>query len=70
MLAACWGALKPGGRLVANAVTVEAQSALMALAGETAGELARIAVSRSRAVGGFTGLKPFMDVLQLRAVKP
>ena len=66
---AAWKRLKTGGRLVANAVTVEAQSVLMDFHSSHGGELVRIAVAKSDAVGSMTGLRPLMEVLQLRAVK-
>jgi len=67
---AAWKRLKTGGRLVANAVTVEAQSVLMDFHQSHGGQLVRIAVAKSDAVGSMTGLRPSMEVLQLRAVKP
>jgi precorrin-6Y C5,15-methyltransferase (decarboxylating) len=48
---AAWRALKPGGRLVANAVTLEGQEVLLALQARHGGELCRIAVSRAEPVG-------------------
>lgn len=65
----CWDRLKPGGRLVANAVTVEGEQALARWRAELGGELTRIAVSRAGAVGPYTGWRPLMPVTQLRAVK-
>ncbi|MCH7633328.1 MAG: precorrin-6y C5,15-methyltransferase (decarboxylating) subunit CbiE [Proteobacteria bacterium] len=65
----CWDRLKPGGRLVANAVTVEGEQALARWRAELGGELIRIAVSRAGAVGPYTGWRPLMPVTQLRAVK-
>jgi len=65
----CWDRLKPGGRLVANAVTVEGEQALARWRAELGGELIRIAVSRTGAVGPYTGWRPLMPVTQLRAVK-
>ncbi len=65
----CWDRLKPGGRLVANAVTVEGEQALARWRAELGGELTRIAVSRAGALGPYTGWRPFMPVTQLRAVK-
>jgi len=65
----CWDRLKPGGRLVANAVTVEGEQALARWHAELGGELTRIAVSRAGAIGSVTGWRPFMPVTQLSAVK-
>lgn len=66
---ACLAALKPGGRLVANGVTLEAQEALTRLQRAHGGELVRIAVARSTSVGRLTGMRPLMDVLQWALVK-
>lgn len=44
---ACWSALKIGGRLVANAVTVKAEAKLLARHASWGGELLRIAVSQA-----------------------
>jgi precorrin-6Y C5,15-methyltransferase (decarboxylating) len=67
---AAWAALRPGGRLVANAVTLEGSTALTNWHGERGGELVRIAISRAGPVGGATALRPLMPVTQLRLVKP
>ena len=69
LLDACWQELAAPGRLVANAVTVEAQQALRAFRQQCSGELTRITVSRSQPVGGLSALRPMMDVLQLLALK-
>ncbi len=71
----CWAALKAGGRLVANAVTVEGEARLLALRSAFGGELTRIAVSRAETLGSgprdgrFSGWRPLMPVTQLAAVK-
>jgi precorrin-6Y C5,15-methyltransferase (decarboxylating) len=62
VLDACWAALRPGGRLVANAVTLESEAALAAAYGRFGGELSRISVSRGSPVGGFTGWRTMMPV--------
>lgn len=69
VLEAAWARLKPGGRLVANAVTLDAQHALLAFRQAHGGEMARIAVARSGAVGRLSGLRPLMEVWQLRTEK-
>ncbi|WP_053715967.1 bifunctional cobalt-precorrin-7 (C(5))-methyltransferase/cobalt-precorrin-6B (C(15))-methyltransferase [Saccharothrix sp. NRRL B-16348] len=58
----CWDALKPGGRLVANAVTLESEAVLTRWRGRLGGDLTRIEVSRATAIGGFTGWRPQMPV--------
>ena len=65
----CWERLSAGGRLVANAVTVEGESALGAWHGRVGGSLTRIAVSRAEPVGRRLGWRPLMPVTQLAVVK-
>lgn len=62
VLDACWAALPLGGRLVANAVTVEAEAVLADGYARLGGSLTRLAVSRAAPVGGFTGWRPAMPV--------
>jgi precorrin-6Y C5,15-methyltransferase (decarboxylating) len=60
----CWAALRPRGRLVVNAVTLETESALFARQAELGGDLTRLEVSRAGAVGGFTAWRPMLPVTQ------
>lgn len=70
MLDACWQALSSGGRLVANAVTLEGQAALTEFQAKHGGDLARLSVARAKTVGATrTAMKPLMDVLQLAVTK-
>jgi precorrin-6B C5,15-methyltransferase / cobalt-precorrin-6B C5,C15-methyltransferase len=69
MLETAWAALRSGGRLVANAVTLESEALLTQWYARGGGELIRIATSRARAVGGFTGWKPAMPVTQWSVTK-
>ncbi|QXJ20261.1 precorrin-6y C5,15-methyltransferase (decarboxylating) subunit CbiE [Actinomadura graeca] len=69
LLDACWDALRPGGRLVVNAVTVESEQVVAEARGRLGGELTRIAISRAAPVGGFTGWRPMMPVTQWTAVR-
>ncbi len=66
---AAWAALGPGGRLVANAVTLEGAAALARWHEEHGGELIRIAISRASPVGAATVLRPMFPVTQLRLTK-
>jgi precorrin-6B C5,15-methyltransferase / cobalt-precorrin-6B C5,C15-methyltransferase len=59
---ACLAALPPGGRLVANAVTLESEAALASWYAKLGGEMTRIAVTRASPVGGFTGWRAMMPV--------
>jgi precorrin-6B C5,15-methyltransferase / cobalt-precorrin-6B C5,C15-methyltransferase len=64
MLDACRTALRAGGRLVANAVTVEGEAALAAARVEHGGSIRRIAVSRAAPVGRYLGWKALAPVTQ------
>lgn len=66
----CWRALAPGGRLVANAVTLEGEAALHELRKETGGEMTRIAISRATPVGPYESWRPLMPVTQFAVEKP
>jgi precorrin-6Y C5,15-methyltransferase (decarboxylating) len=70
LIAACWTALKPGGRLVANAVTLEGEAALLAWQQANGGALTRHAIARAEPVGPFQGWRPMMPVTQYAATKP
>ncbi len=67
---ALWQALKPGGRLVANAVTVEGEVELLRWQNRADAELTRIAVARAEPVGGKHGWRSQMSVTQLALTKP
>ncbi len=67
---ACWRSLRPGGRLVANVVTVEGEARLAELFARHGGELSRIAVSKAEPVGSLTGWRSAMPVTQWVVVKP
>lgn len=70
LLACCWHALRPGGRLVANVVTTEGEAALMAWHAAHGGDMIRLAVTRLGSTGGFHGWRPLMPVTQYIGVKP
>jgi precorrin-6Y C5,15-methyltransferase (decarboxylating) len=65
-----WQALRPGGRLVANAVTLEGEARLAAWHAERGGELLRLTVAHAEPIGGLHGWRPAMPVTQLAVVKP
>ncbi len=66
---AAWSALRPLGRLVANAVTLESEAQLLALHKTHGGLLTKIAVNRAEPVGRLTGWRPLMPVTQWSLVK-
>jgi precorrin-6Y C5,15-methyltransferase (decarboxylating) len=70
VLDAAIGALRPGGRLVVNAVTLETEAELAPRHAALGGTLTRIAISRAEAVGGKTGWRAAMPVTQWVWVKP
>ena len=69
LLEACWDTLAPGGRLVANAVTVESEAVLAQWYSCHGGQLHRFQHHRGEPVGGFTGWRPAMPVTQWVAIK-
>ncbi|MGZ2504947.1 precorrin-6Y C5,15-methyltransferase (decarboxylating) [Rhizobium beringeri] len=62
-------ALKRGGRLVANAVTLEMEAVLLAEHAKRGGFLTRIEISRAQPIGGMNGWRPAMPVTQWRWTK-
>lgn len=69
LLETCWRSLRPGGRLVANAVTVESEQMLFQWQGKLGGNLSRIAIQRAESVGKFLGWKAMAPVTQWAVVK-
>ncbi len=61
---ACWTALRPGGRLVANAVTLEGEQALYARHARLGGELLRLDIAALDSVGSHRALRPRLPVTQ------
>jgi precorrin-6Y C5,15-methyltransferase (decarboxylating) len=70
VIEACHAALRPGGRLVANGVTLETETVLARWHAEHGGNLIRVAVQRAAPIGGFTGWRPAMPVTQWTYRKP
>jgi precorrin-6B C5,15-methyltransferase / cobalt-precorrin-6B C5,C15-methyltransferase len=67
---AAWMALKPGGRLVINAVTLETETLLGSLYRQHGGAMRRIALSRLEPVGGMHDWRAAMPVTQWVVTKP
>ncbi len=63
-------ALRSGGRLVVNAVTLETEALLIARHAAFGGELIRVAISRAAPVGEKTGWRSAMPVTQWVWTKP
>jgi precorrin-6Y C5,15-methyltransferase (decarboxylating) len=70
VMAAALAALPAGGRLVANAVTLEMEAILADCHTTHGGQLRRIAVQHAEAVGRLTGWRPAMPVTQWMWRKP
>jgi precorrin-6Y C5,15-methyltransferase (decarboxylating) len=64
VLETVWAVLKPGGRLVVNAVTSEGESALLAFHEKHGGSLSRIAISRLVPMGTHNAWKSLAPVTQ------
>jgi precorrin-6Y C5,15-methyltransferase (decarboxylating) len=69
MIEACWAALRPGGRLVVNGVTLETESLIAQWYKELGGDLVRLDVQRASKVGGMTGWRPAMPVTMWSVTK-
>lgn len=70
LIEACWERLPVGGRLVANAITVESEAILAQWYSRVGGQLRRFQHYRGDAVGAFTGWRPAMPVTQWSVAKP
>ena len=70
LLQALWAALRPGGRLVANIVSIEGERVALDWQVRRGGALNRIAVSRAEPLGGHHAWRPLLTVTQLLSVKP
>lgn len=70
LMEACWAALRPGGRLVANAVTLAGEAALLACGARWGGSLTRLGLCRAEPLGGELAWRPALPLTQLVAGKP
>ncbi len=70
VLEPAWAALRPCGRIVANAVALDTQSLLFEAQARHGGTLTRIAIERLETIGAMRAMRPAMPVLQWAAVKP
>jgi precorrin-6Y C5,15-methyltransferase (decarboxylating) len=69
VLEAVWQALPPGGRLVVNSVTLETEAKLIDWRARHGGTLLRLSVERAGPVGGLTGWRAAMPVVQWSVTK-
>jgi precorrin-6Y C5,15-methyltransferase (decarboxylating) len=70
VLDTCWAELKPGGRLVANAVTLQSEMTLMAWREQHGGELTRIHIAQAQPLGDFDTWRQALPITLLDVVKP
>lgn len=70
VLETCWERLKPGGRLVANAVTLQSEVTLMSWRERFGGELTRIHVAQAQPLGEFDTWRQALPITLLDLVKP
>ncbi|AKE41204.1 precorrin-6Y C5,15-methyltransferase [Corynebacterium kutscheri] len=64
-----WQRLNDGGRLVANAVTIESEQKLIELRRQLGGSLSRFAMSHERGVGSFSAFQSAFPVTQWSIIK-
>jgi precorrin-6B C5,15-methyltransferase / cobalt-precorrin-6B C5,C15-methyltransferase len=64
VLPGCWERLRPGGRLVAHAVTIESEALLHGWQQELGGELVKVDISYREPLGRFTAWRPALPVTQ------
>ena len=70
VLDACWSQLRPGGRLVANAVTLQSEAVLVDWRARHGGTLTRLAISEAQPLGGFDTWRAALPITLLEAIKP
>ncbi len=70
LLPTAWDALRPGGRLVANIVSLAGERMLLDWQARYGGVLTRIAVSHVAPLGMQEAWRPLLPVTQLAATKP
>jgi precorrin-6Y C5,15-methyltransferase (decarboxylating) len=70
LVAACWERLRPGGRLVAHAVTVESEAVLHRWQQAEGGQLTSSAISYLEPLGGFRTWRPALPVIQWQVTRP
>ncbi|UZE12616.1 precorrin-6y C5,15-methyltransferase (decarboxylating) subunit CbiE [Pseudomonas sp. B21-053] len=70
VLDTCWAALEPGGRLIANAVTLQSEMTLMAWREQHGGELTRIHIAQAQPLGEFDTWRQALPITLLDVTKP
>jgi precorrin-6Y C5,15-methyltransferase (decarboxylating) len=70
VLDACWQQLRAGGRLIANAVTLQSEATLMAWRDLHGGELTRVHIAHAKPLGEFDTWRQALPITLLEVVKP
>lgn len=70
VLEAAMAALRSGGRLVVNAVTLETEAVVLARHADLGGSLVQVAVSRAAPLAGMTAWRPAIPIVQWTWTKP
>ena len=70
VLDTCWQHLRPGGRLVANAVTLQSEMLLMSWRERHGGELTRIHIAQAQPLGEFDTWRQALPITLLDMTKP
>jgi precorrin-6Y C5,15-methyltransferase (decarboxylating) len=70
VLESCWAALRSGGRLVANAVTLQSEATLVNWRDQHGGELTRIHLAHAKPLGEFDTWRQALPITLLDVVKP
>jgi precorrin-6B C5,15-methyltransferase / cobalt-precorrin-6B C5,C15-methyltransferase len=70
VLDTCWQQLRSGGRLVANAVTLQSETALITWREQHGGELTRIHIAHAKPLGEFDTWRQALPITLLEAIKP
>ena len=66
----CWAALKPGGRLIANAVTLQSEATLMHWRAQYGGDLTRLHIAQAQPLGEFDTWRQALPITLLDVSKP
>ncbi|MFJ3482940.1 precorrin-6y C5,15-methyltransferase (decarboxylating) subunit CbiE [Pseudomonas sp. NPDC090202] len=66
----CWQQLRSGGRLVANAVTLQSEALLVSWREQHGGELTRVHLAHAKPLGEFDTWRQALPITLLEAVKP
>lgn len=66
----CWAALKPGGRLLATAVTLQSEAAIVGWRSEKGGELIRLTLAQAQPLGNFDTWRSALPITLWQVSKP